>query len=452
VTHDVHRLLLVDDELSERGALARHFGARGFLVDAVGTGEDAVERLSKTTYDLLITDLCLPGIDGLKVIQHASRVQEDLGSLLITAYASVESAVEALRLGAHDYLLKPLSLDEVEHKARRLLQHRDLQRENAQLRTALREDSEGQTVVDTSPAMKDVLRWARRAARVRSTVLLTGETGTGKEVIARAIHRFGSDREAPFLTVNLAAIPENMLESELFGHERGAFTGADRRRDGILRAAAGGTVFLDEIAELPVEVQAKLLRALEGCEVQPLGSDRTARFEARIIAATHRDLRRSISEGRFREDLFYRLNVLHVTIPPLRSRREDIPPLVRELTRRLAARCHAPVPEVTEAALELLCQHSWRGNVRELSNVLERAVILADGSPITPDELPHDLSGDGPALNLQEAVRSFERTHIAMALRLSHGDREKAARDLGISLATLYRRLASLDLSDSTQA
>ena len=443
------RILVVEDERAQRDALAQYLGRLGHPVAAVATGEEAVGLLASRSYAILITDLRLPGMSGLDVVRRAHELDEELGVLLMTAYASVESAVEALRVGAHDYLLKPLILEEVARKVRSLLEHRELKRENTRLRRAVQHRRDVELVAD-SPAMVEVLGWVRRSAASRSLVLITGETGTGKEVVARLIHDLGPDRDQPFLAVNLAAVPENMVESELFGHERGAFTGADRRREGILRAAGAGSVFLDEIAEMPLAAQAKLLRALEVREVQPLGSDAAAPFEARILVATHRDLGALVREGRFREDLFYRLNVLQVQLPALRERPEDIPRLVQQLLERHAARSGTAAPHVTPEAMRALCQHPWRGNVRELANVLERALILAGDDRIDLAQLPSDVTEAAPpGLGLQEAVDRSERVHIALVLRLCGGSRERAASELGVSPATLYRRLERLGLKQA---
>ena len=443
------RILVVEDERAQRDALAQYLGRLGHPVTAVATGEEAVGLLASRSYAILITDLRLPGMSGLDVVRRAHELDEELGVLLMTAYASVESAVEALRVGAHDYLLKPLILEEVARKVRGLLEHRELKRENTRLRRAVQHRRDVELVAD-SPAMVEVLGWVRRSAASRSLVLITGETGTGKEVVARLIHDLGPDRDQPFLAVNLAAVPENIVESELFGHERGAFTGADRRREGILRAAGAGSVFLDEIAEMPLAAQAKLLRALEVREVQPLGSDAAAPFEARILVATHRDLGALVREGRFREDLFYRLNVLQVQLPALRERPEDIPRLVQQLLERHAARSGTAAPHVTPEAMRALCQHPWRGNVRELANVLERALILAGDDRIDLAQLPSDVTEAAPpGLGLQEAVDRSERVHIALVLRLCGGSRERAASELGVSPATLYRRLERLGLKQA---
>ncbi|HSD27541.1 MAG TPA: sigma-54 dependent transcriptional regulator [Vicinamibacteria bacterium] len=446
MTSPQDRILVIEDERAQRDALVQYLGRGGQPVDAASTGEEAVALLARGRYAVLITDLRLPGMSGLDVVRRAHEEDEELGVLLITAYASLESAVEALRVGAHDYLLKPLILEEVSRKVRGLLQHRDLLRENARLRRALQAPRDVEVVAD-SKAMKEVMEWSHRAAATRAIVLITGETGTGKEVVARAIHEQGADREEPFLAVNLAAVPDGMVESELFGHERGAFTGADRRREGILRAAGTGSVFLDEVAEMGLPVQAKLLRALEAREIQPLGSDATASFEARILVATHRDLAAMVREGSFREDLYYRLNVLRIHIPPLRERPEDIPRLVQQLLKRHASRGAAAPPAVSPEALRALCQHPWQGNVRELSNVLERALILAGDGEIGLAHLPADVGERGPAgLALHEAVDRSERAHIALVLRLCDGNRERAAEELGISPATLYRRIEKLGL------
>lgn len=439
------RILIVEDERAQRDALAQYLARLGHSVTAVATGEEAVDLLARRGHAILITDLRLAGMSGLDVVRRAHELDEDFGVLLMTAYASVDSAVEALRIGAHDYLLKPLIFEEVARKVSGLLEQRELKRENARLRRAVQQHRDVELVAH-SPAMREVLEWVRRAAANRSIVLISGETGTGKEVVARSIHNLGADREQPFLAVNLAAVPETMIESELFGHERGAFTGADRRREGILRAAGSGTVFLDEVAEMSPPVQAKLLRALEAREVQPLGSDTTAPFEARILVATHRDLDAMVKEGRFREDLFYRLNVLRIHLPPLRDRPEDIPSLVQQLLQRHATRSGAAMPHLSPEAMRALCQHPWRGNARELANVLERALILADDGSIGLLQLPTDFGEGSAGLALQDAVDRSERAHIALVLRLCGGNRERAAAELGISPATLFRRLERLGL------
>ena len=442
------RLLLIEDERAQRMALSQYLSDAGFVNDAVESAEEALEHLSRTDYGCLITDLRLPGLSGLELIRRARQIDEELGCLLVTAYASVDSAIEALRLGAHDYLTKPLIFEDVERKVSHLLSHRALLQENARLRSAIQRAPEIELIAE-SAAMQPVIQWVQRAARTRSPVLITGETGTGKEIVARSIHALSPEHDEPFLAVNLSAVPPNMVASELFGHERGSFTGAEKRRDGVLRAAGRGTVFLDEIGELSPAVQIQLLRALENHEVQPLGSDRAARFQARVLTATHRDLEAAIDTGDLREDLFYRINVLRISIPPLHKRLEDIPILAHQLLERHACRARLPTPVLSAEAIRALTAHRWRGNVRELSNILERALILSDGARVELTHLPSDIAGDAEPVdtwNLKHAVERFERAHIASALRLCEGNRERVAQTLGLSLATLYRRLDHLGL------
>ncbi len=433
------RILVVEDERAQREALCR------YAVTGVDRGEAALSALRDESPSLMITDLRLPGIDGLEVVRRARELDDRLCVLLITAFASVDSAIEALRIGADDYLLKPLVLEEVARKVATLLNSRALVEENARLRTAVRMvQKPDRPLVAVSDGMQDVMRWVQRVASKRTTVLITGETGCGKEVVARAIHDQSPHANEPFLPINLAALPRDMAESELFGHERGAFTGAASRREGVLRAAGRGTVFLDEIAELELGLQAKLLRALEAHEVSPLGSDQVVPYQARIVAATHRNLRLLVERGDFREDLYYRLAVLEIEVPPLRDRPDDIPPLVRHLLNRHGSAAVGIEPE----AMRALCRHPWRGNVRELSNVLQRALVIADGDRIDLDHLPNDVCGSaGDDLKLADAVSRFERGHIALVLRLCDGNREQAAEQLGISEATLYRRLGKLGLN-----
>ena len=440
-------ILIAEDEFPQREALCKFLCKRGYDVHGVENAEAALDSLRKRSFALLITDLRLPGIDGLELAQRAHEIDDELSVLLVTAYASVESVIEALRTGVSDYLLKPLILHEVARKVDSLLQKQELLRENARLQRALSKHEHDPELVAHSPAMQKAMQWIPRAAASRANVLITGETGTGKEVVARVIHRTGDFADKPFTALNLAAIPETIIESELFGHERGAFTGAVRRRDGVLRATTGGTVLLDEIGELPVVLQAKLLRAIEAREVRAVGSDRATPFDARIICATHRDLKAMVTQGTFREDLLYRLNVLHIELPPLRDRRDDVPALVRTLIERHASKSAIPTPTITAEAIRALCEHPWRGNIRELSNVLERALILADDGCIDVDLLPDDVREvAAPSLGLREAVESFERDHIAKVLRLAEGNRDRAAELLGVSAATVYRRLERLDL------
>src|SRR5579871_745486 len=443
------RILIVDDEPLIRETLAEYLTQEGFQVTACAEGEEAVERAGEQAFDVALCDMQLPGMDGIEVLDQLLKINPQTFVLLITAYATVENAVEAFQRGAHDYLMKPILLDEVLNKIRHLLAYRDLFLENQWLRRQLRHDHDPDAIVGRSPAMQEVFRILRKVAPTRSTVLLVGESGTGKELVARALHQLGADPEARFLPVNCAAIPADLLENQLFGHRKGAFTGADRDQAGVFAHAGGGTVFLDEIGELPIGTQAKLLRAIEQKEVLPVGANEPLRVEARVVAATNKDLQKEVEQGRFREDLYYRLNVVRIHVPPLRERREDIPELVDFLLAKHARALGKRLTGVTHETMQLLLACRWRGNVRELDNALQRAVILGEGPLITPADLPPDLvpvPGD-PALvdDLSEAVRRFERQHIERILRQTP-DKKEAARRLGMGLSSLYRKIGELGI------
>jgi DNA-binding NtrC family response regulator len=442
---DAH-ILIVDDELLIRETLAEYLTQEGFRVTTCADGEQALGLAAAQRFDVALCDVQLPGMDGIEVLSGLLKVNPQTFVLLITAYATVESAVEAFQRGAHDYLMKPILFDEVLGKIRRLLAYRDLHQENQWLRRELNRAFDPDHIIGRGPAMQRVFELVRRVAPMRSPVLLTGESGTGKELIARAIHHQGGG-DARFLAINCAAIPHDLLENQLFGHRKGAFTGADRDQTGVFIHAGAGTVFLDEIAELSSPTQAKLLRAIEQKEILPVGANEPVSFQARVLAATNKDLPREVEQGRFREDLFYRLNVVAIDLPPLRERREDIPDLVEFFLRKHAPAIGKRVTGVTHETMQLLRACLWKGNVRELENVLQRAVILGDGPLITPADLPPDLTPipDHPALvdDLSEAVRRFERQHIERILRQTP-DKKEAARRLGMGLSSLYRKIAEL--------
>jgi two-component system, NtrC family, response regulator PilR len=468
------RILVVEDETTLGTNIARSLERAGHDVTVVETGRAALDRLDRTVFDLVISDLRLPDIDGLAVLDKVKTTAAETVVLIMTAYASVDSAIEALRRGAQDYILKPLSLAELQRRVSHLAEHRRLGAENARLRSIVKGDSDPISMLRSGgAAMGAVCALLDKVAPSTSTVLITGESGSGKEVVARAIHDMSPRREGPFVSLNVSAIPDALVESYLFGHERGAFTGADRRRDGLFRAASGGTLFLDEIGELTPAVQAKLLRAVEIKEVLPVGSDRPVRVDARIVAATHRDLPAMVEAERFRRDLLYRLSVIHVRVPSLRERGEDIPALALLLAQRHARELRKTITAVDEEATRLLVGYGWQGNVRELSNVMERAVLLCSGSTIAAADLPLELHAlaavtaqhslgepaplsDDPSVedaaledggcDLQHAVQGFERRHIMRVLARTGGNREAAAKLLGLSPATLYRHLARVGL------
>lgn len=449
-------ILVVDDELLIRETLVEYLCQEGFPVVACSTGEEALDRASERRFDIVLCDVHLPGMDGLDLLDRLHILSPETFVLLITAYATVENAVEAFQRGAHDYLMKPILLDEVLSKIRRLLAHRALYLENQWLRRELnlKRSLESEQIIGKSGGMMQVMAMVRKVAPTRSTVLIVGESGTGKELVARAIHSGGvklpdSGEAARFIAVNCAAIPHELLENQLFGHRKGAFTGADRDQAGVFVHAGNGTVFLDEIGEMPLATQAKLLRAIEQKEILSVGANEPIRVEARVLAATNKDLLKEVESGRFREDVYYRLNVVRIPIPPLRDRREDIPDLVEFLLFRHARTLGKRISGVTHAAMQLLLACRWRGNIRELDNALQRAVILGEGPLITLADLPPDLApleGD-PALadDLGEAVKRFEKQHIERILRQTP-DKKEAARRLGMGLSSLYRRIAELGI------
>ncbi len=446
----VAQILVVDDEPLIRDTLTEYLAGQGFAVTACASAEDALPLAAERPFDVALCDVQLPGIDGIELLDRLLKVSPQTLVLLITAFGTVESAVEAFHRGAHDYLVKPIILDEVLEKIRRLLAYRDVFQENQWLRRELSRTYHPESIVGKGPGMQRVLEMVRKVAPTPSTVLITGESGTGKELIARAIHQQGANPEGRFLAVNCAAIPTDLLENQLFGHRRGAFTGADRDQAGVFVHAGAGTVFLDEIGELASATQAKLLRAIEQKEVLPVGANEPLSVAARVLAATNKDLRREVEQGRFREDLFYRLNVVTIHLPPLRERREDIPDLVDCLLARHARTLGKRITGVSHEAMRLLLACPWKGNVRELDNALQRAVILGEGPVVTPPDLPPDLApveGD-PSLvdRLEEAVRRFERLHIERMLR-RFPDKKEAARRLDVGLSSLYRKIADLGIA-----
>jgi DNA-binding NtrC family response regulator len=449
-------VLIVDDEVLIRETLAEFLNGEGFAVCTCASAEEALEKAAARRFDAALCDVQLPGLDGLQLLERLHRLSPETSVLLITAYATVENAVEAFQRGAHDYLMKPILFDEVSAKLRRLFALRALHLENQWLRRELNRGREGERIVGSGPAMLRVLELVRKVGPTRSTVLITGESGVGKELVARAIHDAAGERGGQdggsalrFVPVNCAAIPKDLLENQLFGHRKGAFTGADRDQAGIFVHVGPGTVFLDEIAETPLAVQAKLLRAIEQKEVLPVGANEPLRVEARVLAATNKDLLQEVEAGRFREDLYYRLNVVTILVPPLRERREDIPELVEHLLARHVAALGKRIRGVTHEAMQLLLACRWRGNVRELDNALQRAVILGEGPLITPADLPPDLTPveNDPALvdDLGEAVKRFEKQQIERILR-QHPDKKEAAKKLNMGLSSLYRRIAELGI------
>jgi DNA-binding NtrC family response regulator len=438
-------LLVVDDESSARTTLALLLRKRGHRVAEAEDVVGAVKRLAEETFDLVVTDLRMPDGDGLDVLQ-AARAQADAPEvILLTAYAEWKSAKEAIRLGALDYFEKGQEPEELYRRIDKALASRALRRENENLRAQLRERYGLPGLIAQSPAMHAVLDLVERVAPTDATVLIQGESGTGKEVIAKAVHHASARAGRPFVAVNCGAVPETLLESELFGYVRGAFTGATVSKVGLFEEADGGTLFLDEIAEMPAALQVKLLRALQSGEVRRLGATQAATIDVRVLAATNGDLPTRIAQGSFREDLFYRLNVIQMVLPPLRDRREDIPALAEHFLARAAAKLGRTL-RLSPGALERLLRYPWPGNVRELENAIERAAILARTETVEPDDLPPHVSaglqlGPSPALPRQITLADAERAHILQTLERFGRNHSGAAEALGIGRTTLWRKL-----------
>ncbi|HFC96954.1 MAG TPA: sigma-54-dependent Fis family transcriptional regulator [Thermosulfurimonas dismutans] len=447
-------VLLIEDEEAQRKILGDYLRRKGFRILEAESGAEGLRILEREQPELVLLDWRLPDEDGLRLLPRLRERSPLTAIVMLTAFATVERAVEAMKLGAYHYLTKPVNLEELVLILNRALSEIRLRREVEDLRRKLAslELPEAEDLVAESPAMKEVLRLCARVAPTEATVLLTGESGTGKEVLAGLIHRLSPRRDKPFLRINCAAIPEGLLESELFGHERGAFTGADKAKPGLFEEAGEGTLFLDEIGELPLPLQAKLLRVLQDGTFRRLGGRRELRSRARIIAATNRDLNAMVREGRFREDLYWRLSVITIHLPPLRERREDILPLARFFLHKYARKYRKPVEDFSREALERLLSYAFPGNVRELQNMIERAVILAEGPLITLKDLVFAPAGEDlwarlRSLPLPEAVELLERTRLEEALRASGGIKTRAAELLGISERVLRYKLEKYGLS-----
>ena len=441
-------ILVVDDEPAQRALLADFLRDEGYRVAEAADGAAALARVRNGGIDLLLTDVRMPGISGEELLCTVREESPHLPVLLITAHDTVEQAVTAMQSGAFSYIAKPVNLDGLLAQVERALEHRRLAEEVEALRSAAGRTPDVPDVVAESPAMRAVLSEAARVAPRRATVLITGESGTGKEVVARAIHALSGRVGAPFVAVNCAALPESLLESELFGHETGAFTGAVRRHTGRFEQAHGGTLFLDEIGDLPGAVQVKLLRALQERTIERLGGSEPIAVDVRLIAATHRDLQAAIRDGSFREDLYYRLNVVALHLPPLRSRRPDIPPLIDHLLERINRENDTGVTGVSREVLEAFLRYPWPGNVRELRNVLERAVVLNRGRVIHLDDLPAAFRAPPEKAPIAGgSLVENERATIISALQAAGWNRSIAADRLGIHRNTLRRKIRELGIA-----
>ena len=446
------QVLVVDDEPAIRQLLSSLLVRSGYLVETAGSAEEAAEKLAKGDFDAALCDIKLPGMNGIELLRRTRQAGTDTTFIMVTAFASMDTAIEALKAGASDYIIKPVRNEEILHRLSQIEAMRGLRSENRALRQFMatgRDDA----FRFTSPVMLEMERLVTKVAPTDSTVLITGESGTGKGVIARQIHELSPRRDAPFIPVNCSAIPENLLESEFFGHTKGAFTSADRARKGLFLQADRGTIFLDEIGELPLAMQTKLLHVIEDKQIRPIGGEVVRRVDVRIVAATNRNLQEMVAAGKFREDLYYRLGVFLIRVPPLRERRSDLKGLMGFLLARMAgANSEGKVVDIDPVAEEMLLSYGWPGNVREMDNVLSRAYILADGGTVTAGDLPPEVAqpaavAGSPGMtvaqggSLRAQLRQFERDIIDRTLAECGGDRRAAAQRLGVGLSSLYRKL-----------
>ncbi len=441
-------ILLVEDEDVLRESLAELLAEEGYDVAQARHGREGLDLAVERPFDLVLTDVRMPEMDGVTLMGRLQQVAPQTPVGILTAFGTVESAVSAMREGAADYLLKPVQFEDVLMRVRRAIEFGEIRRDRRVMSEQLAAGSTFHNLVGESLEMDRLFQMVRKLSTVRSSVLIAGESGTGKELFARAIHFNGITRDKPFVAVNCGAIPESLIESELFGHRRGAFTGAVRDRIGYFEAANGGTLFLDEISTLPTNVQSSLLRVLEERVVTPVGDTRARPVDVRIIAATNQDLAALCRQGTFREDLRYRLDVVRLELPPLRRRRHDIPLLAHHFLDRYAGEMNRDVRGLTNAAMRSMLNHDWPGNVRELENVIERAVIFADGREVDVGDLPFTDAAcpEDDGEDLKRAISQYERQHIIYSLRRHHYDKTETARRLGIGVSSLYRKLDELGI------
>lgn len=443
------KILVVDDEKDICMALNILLSKEGYTVKEAYSGEDAREMVKKENFDLIMTDIKMERMDGFALLKEVQKISPDTPVIMMTAFASVGSAVEAMRSGAADYITKPFINDEIRLTVRRILESRKLELENIILRQELSQRPLAfPNIIGSSEPMQRVFALMEKVIPSKSNILITGESGTGKGLVAQAIHESGPRRDKPFISINCGAIPENLLESELFGHKKGAFTSAVEDKKGLITMANTGTLFLDEIGELPPALQVKLLHVIQNKELTPVGDTRPIIVDVRIIAATNADLQKRVKEGRFREDLYYRLNVIEIKMPALRERKDDIPLLIKHYLNEFSNESVRKIKDVDYEAMQAIMAYDWPGNVRELRNTIERAVVLAEGDVITIHDLPDrlrtlDIEGV-PTSSLRQALDCFEREYIKRSLTENKGNKEATAEKLGIDLATLYRKIKKL--------
>ena len=459
--HDISenkRLLIVDDEENMRHMLTAMLKKFGYVVDSAVNGAAALNMISSETYDFILCDIKMPEMDGMAFLQAAGDALKETTVIMMSAYGNIETAIDAMKNGAYDYISKPFKSDEVYLTLKKAEERERLMRENRFLKERIEKIEQHYrfgSMIAKSGAMQEIINMAEKVARYDTTVLISGESGTGKELVARGIHLASSRANKSLITVNCGGIPENLLESEFFGHRKGAFTGADRDKNGLFKEADKGTIFLDEIGELPLSLQVKLLRVLQENEIRPVGATKTITVDVRVITATAKNLEEEVQAGRFREDLFYRLNVMAITLPPLREREEDIPPLIQHFIQRFNQTLEKNLVDVAPAAMSLLLRYRWPGNVRELENIIERAAVLCEADTIGPEHLPPNFgTGGGAALDLalegetslKKAQKTLEKQMITRALEETGGNRTRAAKMLEISHPSLLSKIKAYEI------
>lgn len=449
------RILIADDEQIIRESLSFVLKKEGYDVEEAANGMEALRKHEQKPFDIVITDIEMPELRGIELLERITQRSPRTFVMIITAFASIETAIQALRKGAYDYILKPVEFDDLLHRLKKLVEHRELASENILLRQELNRTYDFDRIIGQSPSMKHVFETIKRVSQSEGTVLITGKSGTGKELVARAIHYNGSRKQRRFVAVNCGAIVDTLFESELFGHKKGSFTGATSDKDGLFKVADGGTIFLDEVGEIPSHLQVKLLRAIEQKEVTPVGRTDSMTIDVRIIAATNKDLRAEVEKGKFREDLFYRLNVVEIHLPSLTERPQDIPLLANHFLDIYRRQMNKPVKGFSNEAMSTLVNYRWKGEVRELENVIERSIIFCDTDFIQIGHLPEYFRSPDPGgqtlisnsgESLKDALRHFERQFIQQTLTNHHHNKEETARALGISLSSLYRKFEELSI------
>ena len=449
-----YNILILDDEAAQRDILTGYLKKKGYKIFSASSGREGIEIIKNNPVDIILSDFKMPDLNGIEVLEQVKKINPEISFVIVTAYGTVENAVKAMRLGAFDYISKPVDLDELDIMIERIIEHKNLKSENQLLKTQLQEKYKISSIVSQSPKMEEVINVAARVADSKATVLITGENGTGKEVLAKAIHFKSSRKEKPFVAVNVPALTETLLESELFGHEKGAFTGADKMRKGRFEIAHNGTLFLDEVGDIPQSIQVKLLRVLQEHQFERVGGTEKIEVDVRIIAATNRNLEQKIKDGTFREDLYYRLNVVSIKIPPLRERKEDILPMIENFIDKYSKENDKEKLEVSKEAIGVLMKYNYPGNVRELENIIERAVVLTREKIITLNDLPINIkgfkeeksiamSGEG---TLTEQVEALEKQLIYDALQESSGNQTKAGKLLGLTERNLRYKLKKYNI------